>query len=80
MVCVLRFFYPLSFSFFFFLIFQFFFKIFNSFDKTSNSSLLVNFILKTISSLFDFKIVINSFTISFDDNKPCSNNLANLSI
>ena len=49
-------------------------------DKISNSSLLVSLILKTISSLFDFKIFINSFARSLDDTKPCSNNLANLSI
>jgi phosphatidylglycerol:prolipoprotein diacylglycerol transferase len=45
-----------------------------------NGALLVNFILKTISSLFDFKIVINSVARSFEDIKPCSKSFAILSI
>ena len=39
----------------------------------------MSFILKTISSLLDFKIVINSFAKSLDETKPCSNNFVNLS-
>ena len=58
----------------------FFSKFSTLLANTSNSSLLVNFNLKTISSLFDFKIVIISFTISFEEIKPLLKSLANLSI
>ena len=61
-------------------IFSIFFSKFSTLlDKTSNSSLLVSFILKTISSLLDFSIFNISEPRSFDVIRPCSKIFDNLS-
>ena len=61
-----------------------FFILFSKFstrlDNTSNSSLLTIFILKTISSLLDFKILNSSEVRSFEEIIPCSKSLPSLSI